>query len=533
MAFSNSESIKKTEEYDICFILSTVKDLLNNSPDSALIWINEGLGLSERQGDTYHLGVLYIQKGLAIQSINPDKALKCFFRAMHIMKQNGHSRGLVSAYTQIGSALGANQPDKQMVFYKKALKLALELEIPEDLSQIFASLGGLFIMKDNMDSAEFYLQRGLNYAISSGYHHGIAVNQSLIAEINLRNKKYNEAKELLLYALKYSSEDYTMWVRQSLIEVYLKMDREDSAIYHFNTFKDKLHLRPDIQTYTYFLFSEFYQRSEDYKQAFLYRKLADSVKTAMDEKSTKNMLSLLEMESAAKIQKAEMAKLNSELDKANIIRIFLVVLLITSFLFTYQQRLKNKKSKEAILLKKHNMETQKELLEAELRNAEMQKQYLSDELKYTNKELISFATNITQSQTLINDLKKQLGDISKEKDGKKVKARIREMKIMLTQTFNNDEQREEFIRKSRQLNHSLVFYLKTNYPELTETDINLLILLLLKFSSKEIAALYNIEMVSAKQKRYRIRKKLGLETEKSWEDFFDKVLADLELKITG
>lgn len=61
--------------------------------------------------------------------------------------------------------------------------------------------------------------------------------------------------------------------------------------------------------------------------------------------------------------------------------------------------------------------------------------------------------------------------------------------------------------------------LQDTYPQLTSSDIRLCCYIKMGLSSKEIAPLINISFKSVEMARYRLRKKLGLETSTSLSDY--------------
>ncbi len=78
------------------------------------------------------------------------------------------------------------------------------------------------------------------------------------------------------------------------------------------------------------------------------------------------------------------------------------------------------------------------------------------------------------------------------------------------QVFENNfnQVHEEFIKK-----------LLMNYPNLTPSDVKLAAYLRMNLSTKEIAHLLNITNRSVELKRYRLRKKMNLETEVNLGEF--------------
>ncbi|MCK4699194.1 MAG: transcriptional regulator, partial [Bacteroidales bacterium] len=61
--------------------------------------------------------------------------------------------------------------------------------------------------------------------------------------------------------------------------------------------------------------------------------------------------------------------------------------------------------------------------------------------------------------------------------------------------------------------------LKTDYPKLTPSDLRLCAYLRINLSSKEIAPMLNISLRGIEVKRYRLRQRLGLQTEENLVEF--------------
>ena len=57
-----------------------------------------------------------------------------------------------------------------------------------------------------------------------------------------------------------------------------------------------------------------------------------------------------------------------------------------------------------------------------------------------------------------------------------------------------------------------------SYPEVSTNDLRLMSLLKMNLSSKEIANILNISIEGVKKARYRLRKKLNLNTEESLQE---------------
>lgn len=67
---------------------------------------------------------------------------------------------------------------------------------------------------------------------------------------------------------------------------------------------------------------------------------------------------------------------------------------------------------------------------------------------------------------------------------------------------------EDFINDTQ---NRFVYRLTYNFPKLTQDDIHTILLMRLNLTNKEIANFYNIQTLSLNTKRYRLKKKMGLD----------------------
>ena len=130
--------------------------------------------------------------------------------------------------------------------------------------------------------------------------------------------------------------------------------------------------------------------------------------------------------------------------------------------------------------------------------------------------------DLKKAAILENELiqnKKELLDISK-----KLKSRIDSASAnttiektdllsifkLLESSFSKDEEWLEFKTKFEELNPNFLADLKQKHPNLTKSEIRLLILIRIGFTQKEIANMLNIAPDSVKKAKQRVRKKLNL-----------------------
>lgn len=162
---------------------------------------------------------------------------------------------------------------------------------------------------------------------------------------------------------------------------------------------------------------------------------------------------------------------------------------------------------------------QSTLNEKQLQITELEKLRLQQEIEFKHKDLTSFGVEITKNREFIKSLHTKLLSVEKsEKNNfEDLSGIIKTIKTQLL-TYNDLNLFNENVEK---VNHAFRAKLKQLYPSLTPNEIHLASLLLLKLNTKEIAAIKNISPNSVKVLRYRLRKKLNLETSINLSEFLD------------
>ena len=162
---------------------------------------------------------------------------------------------------------------------------------------------------------------------------------------------------------------------------------------------------------------------------------------------------------------------------------------------------------------------QVEINEKQLQLVKAEKLQLQQEIRFKNDDLTSFGVEITKNRDFIKSLHFRI--LSLEKSDKigyeDIKGISKTIKTQLL-TYND---LNLFNRNVEKVNHAFRAKLKESYPSLTPNEIHLASLLFLKLNTKEIAAIKNISPNSVKVLRYRLRKKLNLETSINLSEFLN------------
>jgi tetratricopeptide (TPR) repeat protein len=161
---------------------------------------------------------------------------------------------------------------------------------------------------------------------------------------------------------------------------------------------------------------------------------------------------------------------------------------------------------------------QSKFIKIQLEKEMIAKNNLKNEIEFKDKELEGMALNITNKNGFLKNLKDQLNEVSDD-NVNSYKKRIRDTKFLITQYLQANKDISDFNKQVELLEQNFLFVLSDKYPKLSENDKQLCVLLRLDISSKDIALMRNVSDKSVHMARYRLRKKMVLDTDTNLVEF--------------
>ena len=190
-----------------------------------------------------------------------------------------------------------------------------------------------------------------------------------------------------------------------------------------------------------------------------------------------------------------------------IIIVYAILLIVLSFVVhTLYKRHYTKQKKK--LMDKKQQEFSMTQLENEKEIMKLKNEKLQNEIDSKTRELSASTMSIIKKNELLNTIKNELGVV---KDESEIKPVIK----IINKNLSNTSDWEMFQEAFNNADSDFLKKVKIAHPNLTPNDLRLCAYLRLNLSSKEIAPLLNISPRSVEIKRYRLRKKMELEHEKS------------------
>lgn len=323
------------------------------------------------------------------------------------------------------------------------------------------------------------------------------------------------AKSFLLESLEYlqrENKDFKV-----LAQVYgnlaycefLMGNYEEAYDVYFKSLKvSKQYNYPDVTVVTYKDLSDTYFKDGKTEEGVLYLNkyyaLKDSIQGVKIQQNIDDKIIAYETEK----KEQEIIRLNQENKIVNQQRWLLIgalalALILAAFLITYfrnQSEIRKRKTQVQSL---------------ELKN-------LNQELKFKEQDLTRMALEISNKQDLAKRLLRLVGSLKREVKIKGI-PKWKELESLIQNQFASTEEQKIFHENIASINHAFFDKLSKEFPNLSKSERELCSYLKLGLSNKEIAALRGVSLEAVRSGRFRLRKKLGLESKEDTEVFLQRL----------
>jgi DNA-binding CsgD family transcriptional regulator len=194
--------------------------------------------------------------------------------------------------------------------------------------------------------------------------------------------------------------------------------------------------------------------------------------------------------------------------------VFVLLFVLMGFLIIRTSYIALKKSNAMKELEKQRMEEQ---IEKDRKISELEKMKFDMELKSKNKELVGYSLKIVTKNDLLNQISKQA---NKYYDNQALnKDYFNELSKIISDNLSLDKEWNEFKTLFEKVHLGFFDLLKQNCPTLTEHELRFCAYIKISLRPKEIARVLNISPDSVKTFKSRLKKKIGIGSEVSIDDY--------------
>lgn len=379
------------------------------------------------------------------------------------------------------------------------------------LGLAYKSLGDLYEIKKRNDSSEVFYKLSLDIFEKSKTLAYLPSIYSKLGQLAIAKKQKNISfdyfKKSILISENTENKQAQVTSLLGLGKWYLELDNNiadaencfQKAQIISNTLSDKVF---EIKAMEALI--EIKKRQNDYfKVSQLQNKIIE-IKDKIFSSEREQIVKNLEVQ-------FEVSEINRELDLiskekevsrlTNYLLAVIILLLILTFLFFRRIYKRDKlllSTKEQLVIA---LEEQKRLKELQFEN----------DIEHKESQLSAVAFQMLQKNELLEEIKEI---IHKKEDSSK-----EQLSKIINSHLKSDNNWNDFDKYFESINKNFYTKLKTNYPDISSNDLKICALIKLNLSIKEMASILNISPDSVKTARYRLRKKLQLNTEDNLTDF--------------
>lgn len=470
----------KSKEIEMLEQIGILYSLISNYNES-VYYLLEALKIAEAEGNESIEYGLILNIGIThIEATNYTTGLEYLHKCKNYYKKDAENSDnyLSVIYTNLGVVhQKTSQLDSAQIYYHRALEIFENSSAP-GIGGVLINLGDLYVKLDSFQEAEIYYNEAIDYFNSVEDKRGYWHSYYGLAKLALNRENFEKAKSLYSDAISNFIETEDL--------AYLSESYFDMSMLHRKTGNPDMALDYYIQ----------------------YAEIKDSIS------SGEVVQKIVQLEMQYEIEKLEQQnKIDIELIKKEkqlstyrwyIVSGILIIFLILVITLLYRHK------------------TRKKLLEAKLNNSELQQKHLEEDLVYQRRELENFALHIVHKNDFLQSIKTELNEI-KGKESAVVSQKTKEISMKITQSLRRNEDVEKLQKRIKVVHSGFLKTLGLQFPQLTEKENRLCVMLKLDLSSKEIAVLNNITENAVMMARYRMRKKMNLSSEENLVDFLQKL----------
>lgn len=255
--------------------------------------------------------------------------------------------------------------------------------------------------------------------------------------------------------------------------------------------------------------SKVYAATDEYRLAYDHLSQAESLGSELMEAHNTNQLNTLQTlyDTERKEAEIELLRQQNKVSTANqrvmavsggaMASVLLVIILVSARKRRSHQKLQH---------------LRQQALAAELRRKEMEEESLQQEIKLKSAALTRYSLNLSQKNKILGDLSRSL-DRMASRQHMDVSAKMKALVQEIDYTLSKDQEWDDFMHIFDEVHPDFMKKLNERANEsLSSTELRLAMLLRMNLSSKEIASILRVTPDSVRVARYRLRKKLPIDS---------------------
>lgn len=484
----------------------------------AKVYINQGT-LYRRQGDMEQSASVLLQAARISDSLT------------RMAPQNtAYMETKSDALETLGITLAIMQNyEKSAAYLKQALAVIEPLHDEDKTASLLFNLGSVFFKADQDDSAEYYWQKGIQYAdtvrqayLLHSYYHNLGA-------LETERKNWRKAESYFYQSIRImesiGSQEGLGKLYEALANFYVEEGNYEKAEKAAWTAMDLVKENLENKIAIHQALAIIYDSTQQFRKAIIhyqtYADLQDSLRgedknRVIAEMEAKYQHEKQQQELQLQQQQIELLSRDNQIKQLsrNILALAFIMLLLAGFFLFRTKNLKMKRKQEQLEHSRTMLATQKE-------NARLREQKLQQELDHRNQQLTSYTLNFIQKNELLEELKEHVEALQKQKQW--TAHDFRSLRQRIQQHVSIDQDWENFKLHFEHVHPDFFRNLTDAFPDLGPSEMKLCALIRLNMNIKESALVLGISPDSVKTARHRLRRKMNLDAEDNITDILMQV----------
>jgi tetratricopeptide (TPR) repeat protein len=459
------------------------------------------------------------------------EAIAYFDQTLQLDKLRKSKADISSDLNNIGKVyLVWKKYDKALEYYHEALQMAIEAGNKDMQAIRLSNIGQALELKGDFNKALDFVNQALELDIKLGNTAKTGIRYSHLGLIYLKTGDYkksfdNLSKSLTIFEATNNTQSKVITLNHLGSLMMKQLDFEQALNYFSEAFTlaNKYSIKSEEMRALKNM-SDSYESQGKAAEALKYYKQYASIKDSIFNEEKHRQIAEFEARYETEKKEKENKLLRQEAQiqkKQNTIFILsgsAALLLALSFMILFSMKRKSL-IQNRILHEKENQLHKLELEKKEKENQHLQDVLFAEEqinrlqtekLQQKNRELSTSTVHILNKNEVLGNIRKMATEWMKADDFDKTKN----LKKLIREVDHNtdlDEQWEQFKLHFESVHKGFFERLLQKFPNITQNELKLCAYLRMNLSTKEIAQMLNISPESVTTKRYRLRKKLGLE----------------------
>ncbi len=463
------------------------------------------------------IGVAYWAQG------NQNKALQYLIDSQKVFRNINDEEGIANTMLNIGMVYAdLKEYDKAFENYNGAIDHFTALNLTGRIATTFTKIGTVYIEKGMYNEAREYISDALKLHNQNNFKYGISEAHNRLGILYIEEKDIAQAKYHIERSIVVGRQvDDKDGLTSNLI-LYGKLLRLDQNYEAANTHlqlglqNSKANNLKKYELLAYEELKELNKQQNKPEEALAYYDKYVSLKDSIFTIEKTKQIAYLEFKNEFEQKDKELAFLQEKEKTDTLIKYSLGLGILVVFLggFFFIKNIRQRSQKEKELLEKSNelLQSKEALNQQAIENAQLKQQELKQQLQFKNKELTSYTLNFVQKNELLEKLR-NIALLAKKAPAKEKDRLIDELHKTIRQNLIIDKDWEDFKRFFEEVHIDFYSKLNAKHPDLSANDLKLCSLTRLNLNIKETASMLGISPESAKTARYRLRKKLDLNSD--------------------